>query len=89
MPKITINLKTKTLKAVQNYAKETNQLLDKVVEEAIDCFMDPGYEQNFDEILLKAKEIAIKYDRPTASLLQRDLKVGYARAQRILDYLEE
>ena len=41
---------------------------------------DPLYED--------AKTIITQYDRASASLLQRRLKVGYARAARILDQLE-
>ena len=31
----------------------------------------------------------MQYDRASASLLQRRLKIGYARAARIMDMLEE
>lgn len=42
-----------------------------------------------DELLEEAKEIVIKYDRASASLLQRRLGTGYARAARLLDLLEK
>ncbi len=42
-----------------------------------------------DELLSQAKEIIIQADKASASLLQRRLRVGYARAARILDLLEE
>jgi len=42
---------------------------------------DPLYEE--------AKEIVIQYRRASASLLQRRLQIGYARAARILDMLEQ
>src|SRR3989344_9091708 len=41
-----------------------------------------------DELLEEAKNIVIKYDRASASLLQRRLGTGYARAARLLDLLE-
>lgn len=88
MSKIAINLKTKTIKALHNYAAESNQLVDQAVQEAVDDFLDPGYEQDFDELYEKAVEISGKYDRVTASLLQRELEVGYARAERILKKLQ-
>lgn len=37
---------------------------------------------------MEAQQIVVQYDRASASLLQRRLKVGYARAARILDQLE-
>lgn len=42
-------------------------------------------DSNFDE----AVRVVCQYDRASASLLQRKLKVGYARAARILDELEQ
>lgn len=44
---------------------------------------------NGDELLEEAKAIVIKADKASASLLQRRLRVGYARAARLLDLLEE
>ncbi len=42
-----------------------------------------------DDMFKRAVEIVCQYDRASASLLQRKLSVGYARAARILDQLEE
>ncbi len=42
-----------------------------------------------DELIPEAKEEILRAGKASASLLQRRLKVGYARAARILDLLEE
>ena len=42
-----------------------------------------------DELFEEAVRTVCQYDRASASLLQRRLKVGYARAARMLDELEE
>src|SRR3972149_7697491 len=42
-----------------------------------------------DELFEQAVRTVCQYDRASASLLQRRLRVGYARAARILDELEE
>lgn len=42
-----------------------------------------------DELTEEAKEIILKTGRASATLLQRRLRVGYARAARLLDILEE
>ncbi len=42
-----------------------------------------------DELLPQAKDVIVKAQKASASLLQRRLRVGYARAARILDILEE
>ncbi|MCU0484236.1 MAG: DNA translocase FtsK, partial [Chloroflexi bacterium] len=41
-----------------------------------------------DRLLLDAVAVIQEYDRASASLLQRRLKIGYARAARIIDQLE-
>lgn len=43
-----------------------------------------GSDPKFEE----AKTVVMQYDRASASLLQRRLKIGYARAARVLDQLE-
>lgn len=50
----------------------------------------PGMETDGekDELFDEAVTVVTQYDRASASLLQRRLKVGYARAARILDELE-
>ncbi|MBU2025367.1 MAG: DNA translocase FtsK 4TM domain-containing protein [Patescibacteria group bacterium] len=45
-----------------------------------------GYE---DELFLPAKQVVIENQKASATLLQRKLKVGYARAARIMEMLEE
>ena len=42
-----------------------------------------------DELFDKAKEIVIRHQQGSVSLLQRKLKIGYARAGRLMDELEE
>ena len=42
-----------------------------------------------DELFGEAKEVVVQAGKASASLLQRRLKVGYARAARLLDILEE
>lgn len=42
-----------------------------------------------DDLFAEAVRTVCQYDRASASLLQRRLRVGYARAARILDELEE
>ncbi|MBT4335302.1 DNA translocase FtsK, partial [bacterium] len=48
-----------------------------------------GGSSDEDELLEEAKDVIIKAGKASASLLQRRLRVGYARAARMLDLLEE
>jgi len=45
-------------------------------------------DEEADRLLLDAVSVIREYDRASASLLQRRLKIGYARAARIVDQLE-
>lgn len=47
-----------------------------------------GVNEDVDELFREAVGIIVQYDRASASLLQRRLSVGYARAARIIDQLE-
>lgn len=49
-----------------------------------------GHESDVDDALFdEAKELVVQTGKASASLLQRRLRVGYARAARLLDLLEE
>jgi S-DNA-T family DNA segregation ATPase FtsK/SpoIIIE len=53
---------------------------------------EPGreefYDSDEDPLYLQAKQLAIESKKASASLMQRRLRVGYARAARLLDILE-
>ncbi len=53
----------------------------------IQASLPPEYDD--EELLTEAKDIVIKSGRASASLLQRKLWIGYARAASLLDSLEE
>jgi S-DNA-T family DNA segregation ATPase FtsK/SpoIIIE len=42
-----------------------------------------------DDMLERAKELAFEHNRISTSLLQRRLRIGYPRAARLMDMLEE
>ena len=48
-----------------------------------------GSTQEVDELFDEAVRVVCDYDRASASLLQRRLSIGYARAARVLDQLEQ
>ncbi len=50
--------------------------------------VDDLSDEDADRLLPDAVEVIREYDRASASLLQRRLKVGYARAARMIDQLE-
>ncbi|MDO8425481.1 MAG: DNA translocase FtsK 4TM domain-containing protein [bacterium] len=62
---------------------------DEVTEKPIVAFKNGGGDEAEDDLLADAKDVILQAGKASASLLQRRLKVGYARAARILDILEE
>lgn len=50
---------------------------------------DSGFSVDEDPLLEQAKKIVIEARKASASLLQRRLRIGYARAARLIDILEE
>lgn len=54
-----------------------------------DMFEEYAENENDDELLQEAIETVKQTQKASASLLQRKLKVGYARAARLLDIMEE
>lgn len=49
----------------------------------------PGVSGDTDDLLQEAVKACIQYDRASASLLQRRLSIGYARAARLIDQLQD
>ncbi len=79
------------IKNIVNHLKEKSK--PEYKEEILKSVIPPS-EFDFgdlkeDELLPEAKEIILKYKKASASLLQRRLRIGYARAARLLDLLEE
>lgn len=77
---------------VDNY-KELKELINKLekrvthLEKSNKSRRTPGLDR--DDLFDEAVKTVSQYNEVSASLLQRRLMVGYARAARILDELEE
>lgn len=74
---------------------------DKQIVDAVENFVpqtkgdhggssDSGFESGSDEdLIIRATEVAVNNGQISTTMLQRKLKLGYARASRIMDELEE
>jgi len=72
------------------YEKERIESLEeKLAEETGEVEFAEGGEELEDPLYEEAKRVVIEAKKASASLLQRRLKIGYARAARLLDILEK
>ncbi|MBU3957225.1 DNA translocase FtsK [Patescibacteria group bacterium] len=74
-----------------NFLRKTGvapQYTEEVTKTPARVGIRPGEEEERDELFEDAMRTVCRYERASASLLQRRLKVGYARAARIIDQLE-
>ncbi|ABP67727.1 DNA translocase FtsK [Caldicellulosiruptor changbaiensis] len=69
----------------QNFKIEYNQ---EVIDE-INNKISNIKEQETDELLIKAIQIVVESQNASTSFLQRKLRIGYSRAARLLDQMEE
>lgn len=85
----------KEIKKLINFLKKTGiepQYTEEVTQKhaagGADTVVIAGEVEETDELFDDAVKLVCQYDRASASLLQRRLSVGYARAARILDQLQ-
>ncbi len=81
-------------KVVDFFKKQTGAVIynEEILEKPKRDLSIPGFSSggdNDDELLAEAEEVVRQAGKASASLLQRRLSVGYARAARLLDLLEE
>ena len=77
------------------YNEEIIQQIDKAAEEKTgssskaEAATDAGEKSQYDDLLPQAVDVILETKQASVSLLQRRLKLGYSRAARIVDQMEE
>lgn len=74
-----------TTKTIEERLAKLEEKVKKLEERANGYKMSDGIDPLFDQ----AVSIISQFEKVSASLLQRRLMIGYARAARLLDQLEE
>lgn len=93
---------TKDINTTLNFIRsQATGEYDRQIVEAVENFVpqtkgdhgsssDSGFEAGSDEdLVVKAAEVAVTNNQISTTLIQRRLKLGYARASRIMDELEQ
>jgi len=91
-----IYISTKEIEKVTNAIKLTmapdynDEIIStRIAGQKVQGIPDSGFEESDDELCDDAMGVIRENRKASASLLQRRLKIGYARAARLLDILEE
>jgi len=71
-----------------NKTDEADELAEAASGDAVTNYLD-SEEEVEDDLFLEAVQVVKEAQKASASLLQRRLKVGYARAARLLDIMED
>ena len=72
------------------YSEEIMQEIERAVQSGNNAGkQESGSEEDYDEMLPQAVEVIFETKQASVSMLQRRLKLGYARAARIVDQMEE
>ena len=84
----------KEVKDVISYLKDgvENEYLEEIIESNsgdLKSLYKEGDDDNEDEFYKQAVQIVIESDKASISYLQRRLKIGYNRAARIIEKMEE
>ena len=78
------------IEAVTGFVSEAEIVFDEEVVAGINMTGEDEVPQGeFDELLPRAVEIVLEYGQASISMLQRRLRVGYARAARLVDEMEQ
>ncbi len=73
-----------------NNTEETKDKLGARIDDAVTATMAASEEDDGgDDLFEEARDVVVQAGKASASLLQRRLRVGYARAARLLDILED
>lgn len=90
-----VYMSEKEVRGVTDYLREARapQYNDEVLAQPVRVGGGRGSMEDFDggddDLFEQAADVVIRSGKASASLLQRRLRVGYARAARLLDMLEE
>jgi S-DNA-T family DNA segregation ATPase FtsK/SpoIIIE len=78
------------IEAVTGFVSEPDNVFDEEAVAGINMTAeDEVPDGEFDELLPRAVEIVLEYGQASISMLQRRLRVGYARAARLVDEMEQ
>lgn len=86
------HIKPSEIKAnIKKYKDEVDEevRLDLSLRRESDAFFDPWMDDDSDDLYEEVKEAVIEAGKASTSFIQRKFRIGYSRAARLMDLLEE
>lgn len=71
------------------YSDDILEQIEKAAEEPAEAEAPAAAKQQFDELLPQAVDVIFETKQASVSMLQRRLKLGYSRAARLVDQMEQ
>ena len=71
------------------YSDDILEQIEKAAEEPAEAEAPAATQQQFDELLPQAVDVIFETKQASVSMLQRRLKLGYSRAARLVDQMEQ
>lgn len=71
------------------YSDDILEQIEKAAEEPEEAEVPAATKQQFDELLPQAVDVIFETKQASVSMLQRRLKLGYSRAARLVDQMEQ
>ena len=71
------------------YSDDILEQIEKAAEESAEAEAPAATKQQFDELLPQAVDVIFETKQASVSMLQRRLKLGYSRAARLVDQMEQ
>ena len=71
------------------YSDDILEQIEKAAEEPAEAEAPAATKQQFDELLPQAVDVIFETKQASVSMLQRRLKLGYSRAARLVDQMEQ
>ena len=75
--------------SAQEYSDDILEQIEKAAEEPAEAEAPAATKQQFDELLPQAVDVIFETKQASVSMLQRRLKLGYSRAARLVDQMEQ
>ena len=63
--------------------------IEEKIQKQIELITENDKKKENDKLIIEAAKLIFKYNKASITMLQKKLKIGFKRAARLIDYMEE